>query len=34
MSDGRASKYVDWEKVFYGAVGVAFLLKGVYFWTK
>lgn len=34
MKDGRAKKVVDWEKVFYSAMGVALLLKGLYFWKK
>lgn len=34
MSNGRAEMVIDWEKVFYSAMGIALLLKGVYFWMK
>lgn len=34
MSNGRAQKYVDWEKVFYASVAALFVAKGLYFWTK
>ena len=34
MRSGRVEMVVDWEKVFYSAMGIALLLKGLYFWTK